>query len=109
MFLHVEEQRASVATGMGWLRLAGSFKLHVYFAEYSLFYRALLQKRPIVFKELTNRSHSICKLDIHICIHGSILYVYIYIYIYVYIRLYSNTYISLHTEKEQRANVATHM
>ena len=26
---------------MGWLRLAGSFKLHVSFAEYRLFYRAL--------------------------------------------------------------------
>jgi len=29
--------------GMGWLRLAGSFKLYVSFAEYRLFYRALLQ------------------------------------------------------------------
>jgi len=31
---------------MGWLRLVGSLKLQVSFAEYSLFYRALLQKRP---------------------------------------------------------------
>jgi len=30
---------------MGWLRLVGSFKLYVSFAEYTLFYRALLQKR----------------------------------------------------------------
>jgi len=29
--------------------LVGSFKLQVSFAEYSLFYRALLQKRPIFF------------------------------------------------------------
>jgi len=28
---------------MGWLRLVGSFKLYISFAEYSLFYRALLQ------------------------------------------------------------------
>jgi len=28
---------------MGWLRLVGSLKLYVSFAEYSLFYRALLQ------------------------------------------------------------------
>jgi len=32
---------------MGWLRLVGSLKLQVSFAEYHLFYRALLQKRPI--------------------------------------------------------------
>jgi len=34
-------------------------KISVSFAEYSLFYRALLQKRPINFKEPTNCSHPI--------------------------------------------------
>ena len=38
--------------GMGWLRLVGSLKLQVSFAEYSLFYRALLQKRPINLRSL---------------------------------------------------------
>jgi len=33
---------------MWWLRLVGSIKLHVSFAEYRLFYRALLQKRPMI-------------------------------------------------------------
>ena len=51
---------------MGWLRLVGSLKLQVSFAEYRLFYRALLQKRHIIlrsllethhFKEPTNRRH----------------------------------------------------
>ena len=37
---------------MGWLRLVGSLKLHVSFAEYSLFYRSLLQKRPITLRSL---------------------------------------------------------
>ena len=37
---------------MGWLRLVGSLKLWVSFAEYSLFYRALLQKRPTIFRSL---------------------------------------------------------
>ena len=37
---------------MGWLRLVGSSKLQVSFAEYSLFYRALLQKKPVVFRSL---------------------------------------------------------
>ena len=34
----------SSAHTMRWLRLAGSVKLQISFAEYSLFYRALLQK-----------------------------------------------------------------
>ena len=33
---------------MGWLRSVGSIKLYVSFAEYCLFYRALLQKRPTI-------------------------------------------------------------
>jgi len=37
---------------MGWLRWVGSLKLLVSFAEYGLFYRALLQKRPCVFLRL---------------------------------------------------------
>ena len=36
----------------GWLRLVGSFKSYVSFAEYSLFYGALLQKRPIILRSL---------------------------------------------------------
>ena len=37
---------------MGWLRLVGSSKLQVSSAENSLFYRALLQKRPIIVRSL---------------------------------------------------------
>jgi len=37
---------------MGWLRLLGSFKLQVSFVEYSLFYKALLQKRPVILRSL---------------------------------------------------------
>jgi len=37
---------------MGWLRLVGSLKLQVSFAEYSLFYRALLQKTPVILRSL---------------------------------------------------------
>jgi len=35
---------------MGWLRLVGSLKLQVSFVECRLFYRALLQKRPIIIR-----------------------------------------------------------
>jgi len=37
---------------MGWLRLVGSLKLWVSFAEYSLFCRALLQKRRKIWRSL---------------------------------------------------------
>jgi len=33
---------------MGWLRLVGPITLQVSFAEHSLFYRALLPKRPVI-------------------------------------------------------------
>jgi len=61
---------------MGWLQWVGSLKLQVFFAEYSLLYRALLQKRPIIlgsfaeetyhFKEPANRSHPVCELNIEL-------------------------------------------
>ena len=37
---------------MGSLRLVGSLKLQVSFEEYRLFYRALLQKRPMILRSL---------------------------------------------------------
>ena len=37
---------------MGWLRLVNSLKSWVSFAEYSLFYRALLQMRPVILRSL---------------------------------------------------------
>jgi len=38
--------------GMVWLRWVGALKLYVSFAEYSLFYTALLQKRHIILRSL---------------------------------------------------------
>jgi len=53
---HVHSRaRASVRAytpDMGWLRLVGFLKWPVSFAEYSLFYRALLQTRPIILRSL---------------------------------------------------------
>ena len=40
------------STYMGWLHVVGSLKLQVSFAEYRLFYRALLQKRPTILRSL---------------------------------------------------------
>jgi len=39
-------------SAMGWLRLVDSLTSKVSFAEYRLFYRALLQKRPIIWRSL---------------------------------------------------------
>jgi len=52
-----ERRRANMAgmrynAGMGWLRLIGSLKLQVSSEECRLFYRALLQKRPIILRSL---------------------------------------------------------
>jgi len=41
-----------VVFGMGLLRLVGSLTFYVSFAEYSLFYRALLQKKPMILRSL---------------------------------------------------------
>jgi len=40
-----------VVVGIGWLLLVGPLKLDVSFAEYSLLYRAFLQKRPVVLRQ----------------------------------------------------------
>jgi len=44
---------------MGWLRFVSFSNLQVSFAECSLFYWALLQKKTYHFKEPTNRNHPI--------------------------------------------------
>jgi len=57
IYIYVPSSNASggvspIASGRGWLQLVGSLKLWVSFTEYSLFYRALLQKRPIILRSL---------------------------------------------------------
>jgi len=48
MFICVNVTRAS----MGWLRLVASIKLQVSSTEYRLFYKSLLQKRPVILSIL---------------------------------------------------------
>ena len=54
---------------MGWLRLVDSLKLQVSFAEYRLFYRALLQKRPIILRSLiiVATPYYTCQTDENVC------------------------------------------
>ena len=48
---------------MGWLRLVGSIKVQVSFAKYSLFYRALLQKRLIILWILVTKASAYASHD----------------------------------------------
>ena len=56
LFFSSEEEiflyKSKRCLGMGWLRLVGSIKLYVSFAEYCLFNRALLQKRRMILSIL---------------------------------------------------------
>jgi len=49
---HSERGLAVAGNSIRWLRLVGSTKLQVSFAEYGLFYRACLQKRLIILRSL---------------------------------------------------------
>jgi len=49
---HISTRHVLIIRYIGWLRLVGSLKLQVSFAEYRLFCRALLQKRPIILMSL---------------------------------------------------------
>jgi len=60
---------------MGWLRLVGSLKLQVSFAEYHLLHRALLQKSPKILRSLltvaTSYAYCVCRymyVYMHVCI-----------------------------------------
>jgi len=50
---------------MGWLRLVGSLQIQVSFAEYNLFNRALLQRRPIILRSL------LIVATPHVCVHAA--------------------------------------
>jgi len=56
LFLHEQQKLQQILqmqrSGMGWLRLVGSIKLLVFFAEERLFYGALRHKRPIILSIL---------------------------------------------------------
>jgi len=84
---------------MGWLWFVGSIKLHVSFAEYSLFCRALLQKRPVLLSILLTkatpyifyRTNTFIYIYIYICVSTylcmciySCMYMHIYIYEHVH-------------------------
>jgi len=56
----ISENVSSCECLMGWLRLVGSLKLWVAFADYHLFYGALLQKRPVILSILLTEATPRC-------------------------------------------------
>jgi len=102
-----------VVGAMGWLRSVPSIKLQVSLAEYCLFYRALLQKRPIILWILLTKAtpyvwtyeclytHKYIYIQTYICVSlekksgvlmGSRCCIWTYEYLYKYV----NTYIYRH-------------
>jgi len=53
---------------MGWLWLVGSIQLQVSFAEYSLFYRALLTKRPMILSILLTEANPYARASVRVCV-----------------------------------------
>ena len=60
----------AVVIDTGWLRLVGSLKLLVSFAVCSLFYRAFLQKRPIILRSLLIVATPYLAIDLTGCCLG---------------------------------------
>ena len=108
---------------MGWLRIVESINLYVSFAEYWLFCRALLQKRPIILSILLTKAtpqptlclhrfaHIFLELSYiftciqkysHVCVYMCVyinkyIYIHIYVYIYIYIYICVFVYIYIYT------------
>ena len=112
--LHVWHSVAS----MGWLRLVGSLKLYVSFAEYRLCYRSLVQKRLIILRSLLLAAtlypivrilalrSGIVRRNLYLYSPGNnqdtrentYIYIFIYIYTYIYIYVYIYRYLSEYSE-----------
>ena len=69
---------------IGWLTLVGSIKLYVSFAEYSLFYRGVLQKRPIISSILLTKAtqkHLTCVYTwVRLCMSMCLCFVYVHVF-----------------------------
>jgi len=66
VFIVCVQDMYSLNVCMGWLSLVGSLKIQVSFAGYSLFYRALLQKRPMFLESLQIVATSYNMNDVYI-------------------------------------------
>ena len=82
--------------------------LWVSFAEYSLFYRALLRKRPIILRSLrivatqyvTQEEVCLCLMCTYLCTYLCVkicVYLYVYIWKYVFICMYIYIYMYINT------------
>jgi len=87
------------------INVSSTYKLWVSFAEYSLFYRALLQKWRIIFIRLFAYVYILYMYQVHTHI-WIYMHIFIYMYVYIYIYMYIYKVLSNHTNKADR-NVRT--
>jgi len=93
-------------TFMGWLRLVGSLKLHVFFAKEPYKRDYILQKRPIIWRSLLIVDipylHFECALSLSLRVcrplalthdHHLPIYIYTHIYTYLHIHRYIHTHV----------------
>jgi len=69
---HCDQKRLCLSRK--WLRLVGSLKLSVSFAEYRLFYRSRLQKRPVILRSLLIAASPQLHSPLHLCVERKKLF-----------------------------------
>ena len=112
---------------LGLLRLVGSSNSQVSFAGYSLFYIALLQKRPIILRGLLIAHVVLSNMNCspifrctniyththytRICLNMYMymfIYKYMYVYIHFYVFMYTHTHKHTHTHAGKYTHTRTH-
>ena len=103
---------------IGWLRLVGSLKLWVSFAENCLFYRALLQKRPLILRSLLviatlyNRHTQHIYTHTHAHTHTQIARAHTHTHSlslsHTQTHTYAHTHTHTHTHTHKRTHTQTH-
>ena len=107
----LQNRQMSPRRAMGWLRLVGSFKIQVSFAESRLFYRAFLQKRSVIWRSLliVTTPHLQWMAAIHNHGHAR---AHTYTYTHAYTHSLSHTHtqirISTHAHTHTRSHSHTH-
>jgi len=73
VYMCIHRQASHRYAYMGWLRSVGSIKLYVSFTEYRLFYRPLLQKRPIILSILLTVATPYMNVNVCVCVIARLL------------------------------------
>ena len=89
---------------MGWLQSVGSIKLYVSFAEYRLFYRAFLPKRPMILSILLTKATPYMYIYVCVCVY--IQYMYICVCVCVYMQYMYQIHMYIYQTNHARVAVS---